>query len=80
MRTYIDSMQAKMYLLLEVMLLIAQKEKDAETNAKSIRFATQFGSSSLSIPGVTNLDDSLIHPKEGPIPIPISAVNIDPPP
>ena len=33
MRTDIDSMQAKMDRLLETMLLLAQKEKDAETSA-----------------------------------------------
>jgi hypothetical protein len=65
MRTDIDSMQAKMDRLLETMLLLAQKEKDAETSAKARKVAAQFRSPSLSIPGVTDLDGNPAHPKGG---------------
>ncbi|KAI5419781.1 hypothetical protein KIW84_043805 [Lathyrus oleraceus] len=78
MRTDIDSMQAKMDRLLETMLLLAQKEKDAETNAETRKVAAQFGSPSLSIPEVTNLDGNPAQPRGGPIPIPIPMVNVNP--
>ncbi|XP_050889649.1 uncharacterized protein LOC127094936 [Lathyrus oleraceus] len=78
MRTDIDSMQEKMDRLLETMLLLAQKEKDAETNAEARKVAAQFGSPSLSIPGVTELDGNPNQPRGGLIPIPISMVNVNP--
>ncbi|XP_050896124.1 uncharacterized protein LOC127102839 [Lathyrus oleraceus] len=78
MRTDIDSMQAKMDRLLETMLLLAQKEKDAETNAEARKVAAEFGSPSLSIPGVTELDGNPAQPRGGPIPIPVPMVNMNP--
>ena len=78
MRTDIDSMQAKMDRLLETMLLLAQKEKDVETNAEARRVAAQFGSPSLSIPEVTDLGGNPAHPEGGPIPIPVPIVNMNP--
>ncbi|XP_050889533.1 uncharacterized protein LOC127094799 [Lathyrus oleraceus] len=78
MRTDIDSMQAKMDRLLETMLLLAQKEKDIETNAEARKVAAQFGSPSLGIPGVTNIDGNPAQPGGGPIPIPIPMVNANP--
>lgn len=79
MRTSIDFMQEKMDRLLEIMLALAHKEKDVETNAEAKKVVAQFGSSSLNIPEVTNLYGSFVHPKGGLIPIPIPVVNVDPP-
>ena len=79
MRVDIYSMQEKMDRLLETMLALAQKEKDSETNAKAIRIDAQFGSSSLNILEVVNLDGSFVRPKGGLIPIPVPVVNVDPP-
>ncbi|XP_050902180.1 uncharacterized protein LOC127112030 [Lathyrus oleraceus] len=78
MRTNIDSMQAKMDHLLETMLLLAQKEKDVETNAEARKVAAQFGSPSLSIPRVIDLDGNLNQPRGGPIPVPVPMVNMNP--
>ncbi|XP_050875936.1 uncharacterized protein LOC127079596 [Lathyrus oleraceus] len=78
MRTDIDSMQDKMDHLLETMLLLAQKEKDDETSVEARRVAAQFGSPSLSILEVTNLDGNHAHTKGGPIPIPVPMVNMNP--
>ncbi|XP_050908266.1 uncharacterized protein LOC127121879 [Lathyrus oleraceus] len=78
MRTDIDSMQEKMDRLLETMLLLAHKEKDAETIAEARKVAAQFGSPSLSIPGVTEPDGNPAQPRGGPIPIPVPMVNMNP--
>ncbi|XP_050915019.1 uncharacterized protein LOC127129970 [Lathyrus oleraceus] len=78
-RTNIDFMQEKMDRLLETMLLLAQEEKDVETNIEARRVTAQFGSPSLSIPGVTDLDGNHAHPKGAPIPIPIPMVNVNTP-
>lgn len=53
--------------LLEAMLSLAHKEKDIETNAKAKIVFAQFGSSSLNVSGVTNLEGSFVHPEEVPI-------------
>lgn len=43
MITNIDSMYAKMDRLVDIMLILAQKEKDTETNVEPKRVAAQFG-------------------------------------
>lgn len=62
MRIEIDSIQEKMDHFLETMLALAQKKKDAETNAKAKRVVAQFNSSLLRIPKVVNLDGGFVHP------------------
>lgn len=79
MRTYIDSMQAKMDRLLETMLALAQKEKDIEINIKARRVASRFGSMLLKILGVTNLGGIFVHPKGGLIPIHVPGGKCRPP-
>ncbi|XP_050918555.1 uncharacterized protein LOC127135984 [Lathyrus oleraceus] len=78
MRTDIDSMQEKMDRLLETMLLLAQKEKDTETSDEARKVAAQFGSPSLSIHGVTELDGNPAHPRGGLILIPVPMSNMNP--
>ncbi|XP_050897702.1 uncharacterized protein LOC127104563 [Lathyrus oleraceus] len=78
MRTDIDSMQAKMDHLLETMLLLAQKEKDAETSAEARKVVAQFGSPPLSIPDETDLNGNPAQPRGGLTPIPIPMDNIKP--
>ncbi|KAI5403142.1 hypothetical protein KIW84_050648 [Lathyrus oleraceus] len=53
-------------------------EKDTETSAEARRVTAQFGSPSLSIPGVADLNVNPAHPKGGLIPIPIPMVNVNP--
>lgn len=71
MRVEIDSMQAKMDQLLQTMPSFSHKERNTEIKVEAWSITPQFGSSSLNIPGVTNLEGIFIHTEGVSILVPV---------